>query len=61
MLPRGTHEYARFIKPSELAQAARNAGLRVTDVTGMSYNPLTRQYRLGRDIDVNYLMTCAPV
>ncbi len=58
MLPRGTHEYARFIKPSELAQAARNAGLRVTDVSGMSYNPLTRQYRLGRDVDVNYLMTC---
>ena len=58
MLPRGTHEYARFIKPSELAQAARNAGLRITDVSGMSYNPLTRQYRLGRDVDVNYLMTC---
>jgi len=58
MLPRGTHEYARFIKPSELAQSARDAGLRVTDVTGMSYNPLTRQYRLGRDVDVNYLMTC---
>jgi len=58
MLPRGTHEYARFIKPSELAQAARNAGLRVTDVSGMSYNPLTRQYRISRDVDVNYLMTC---
>ncbi len=58
MLPRGTHEYARFIKPSELAQSARNAGLRVIDVTGLIYNPLTRQYRLGRDVDVNYLMTC---
>jgi len=58
MLPRGTHEYARFIKPSELAQAARNAGLRIIDISGMSYNPLTRRYRLDRDVDVNYLMTC---
>ena len=61
MLPKGTHEYARFIKPSELAQFARNAGLEVTDVSGMSYNPLTRQYRLGRDVDVNYLMTCTSI
>ncbi len=58
MLPRGTHEYARFIKPSELAGYARRAGLWVEDVTGMSYNPLTRQYRLGDDVAVNYLMTC---
>jgi len=58
MLPRGTHEYARFIKPSELARFARQAGLVVSDVSGMSYNPLTRQYRLGQDVDVNYLMTC---
>ncbi len=58
MLPRGTHEYARFIKPSELARYARRAGLQVTDVSGMSYNPLTRQYRLGQDVDVNYLMSC---
>ncbi len=61
MLPKGTHEYARFIKPSELAQFARIAGLEVTDVSGMSYNPLTRQYRLGRDVDVNYLMTCTSI
>ncbi len=61
MLPKGTHEYARFIKPSELAQFARNAGLEVTDVSGMSYNPLSRQYRLGRDVDVNYLMTCTSI
>lgn len=60
MLPRGTHEYQKFLKPSELAQAARNAGLEVTDITGMSYNPLTRNYTLGSDIDVNYLMTCRP-
>jgi len=44
--------------PTNTPQAARNAGLRVTDVSGMSYNPLTRQYRISRDVDVNYLMTC---
>ena len=56
MLPKGTHDYAKFIKPSELAQFCRNAGLDVADVTGMSYNPLTREYRLGADVDVNYLI-----
>ena len=61
MLPRGTHEYNRFLKPSELARAARAAGLDVTDTTGMSYNPLSRSYSLGRDVDVNYLITCRPV
>ncbi len=60
MLPRGTHEYEKFIKPSELAAAARQSKLNVTDITGMSYNPLTRSYRLGQDVDVNYLMTCQP-
>ena len=60
MLPKGTHEYARFIKPSELAAYARRAGLDVSDVTGMTYNPLSRSYSLGRDVDVNYLMTCRP-
>jgi len=60
MLPKGTHEYQKFLKPSELAQAARAAGLEVTDISGMSYNPLSRNYSLGRDIDVNYLMTCRP-
>ncbi len=60
MLPRGTHEYQKFLKPSELAQAARNAGLEVIDITGLSYNPLSKQYSLGRDIDINYLMTCRP-
>lgn len=58
MLPRGTHEYQKFLKPSELAQAVRQNALEVTDITGMSYNPLTRTYSLGRDIDVNYLMSC---
>ena len=56
LLPRGTHDYARFIKPSELGQLARNAGLQITGITGMSYNPLTRVYSLGRDTDVNYIL-----
>ena len=56
LLPRGTHEYARFIRPSELATHCRAAGLAVTDVTGMTYNPVTKVYALGRDVDVNYLI-----
>ena len=56
LLPKGTHEYARFITPSELARHSRAAGLSVADVTGMTYNPLTRVYSLGRDVDVNYLL-----
>lgn len=55
MLPRGTHDYARFIRPSELERWARGAGLQLRDLTGMTYNPLTAEYRLGRDVDVNYL------
>ncbi len=58
MLPRGTHDYAKFIKPSELAQYCRNAGLNVTDLTGMSYNPLSKSYSLGKDSSVNYLVAC---
>ncbi len=57
MLPRGTHQYSRFIKPSEMATQLRANGLRVRDISGISYNPLTRSYKLGRDIDVNYLVT----
>ncbi|MBD3620000.1 MAG: bifunctional 2-polyprenyl-6-hydroxyphenol methylase/3-demethylubiquinol 3-O-methyltransferase UbiG [Chromatiales bacterium] len=56
MLPKGTHEFAKFIRPSELAGWARAAELDVQDITGMTYNPLTKHYRLGRDVDVNYLM-----
>ena len=56
MLPRGTHDYRKFIKPSELASWARTAGLGLGDLRGMTYNPLTRQYKLGSDVDVNYLM-----
>lgn len=58
MLPKGTHDYARFIKPSELARACREAGLTVSAIAGISYNPLTRKYTLTDDVDVNYLMHC---
>lgn len=58
LLPRGTHEYARLIRPSELAHHCREAGLDVVDLTGMTYNPFTRAYALGRDVDVNYLVGC---
>ena len=56
LLPRGTHDYARFIKPSELAAMCRSAGLSVSGLTGMSYNPITRIYALGPDVDVNYIL-----
>ena len=58
LLPKGTHDYARFIKPSELARWCRAAGLRAEELMGMTYNPLTRAYRLGSDCDVNYLLRC---
>lgn len=58
LLPRGTHDYARFIKPSELAHWCRDAGLDVADVTGMSYNPFSKIYSLGSDTDVNYMIAC---
>ncbi len=55
MLPRGTHEYLKFIRPSELARWGREAGLELNDLTGLSYNPLTRAFRLSEDTRVNYL------
>ncbi len=55
LLPKGTHDYAKFIRPSEMEAWARAAGLQLVDLTGMSYNPLTREYRLGQDVSVNYL------
>jgi 2-polyprenyl-6-hydroxyphenyl methylase/3-demethylubiquinone-9 3-methyltransferase len=58
LLPRGTHEYARFIRPSELAAHGRAAGLAMADLTGMTYNPLSRVYALGNDVAVNYIMGC---
>ena len=58
LLPRGTHEYAKFLKPSELARYCRAAGLTLESVIGMSYNPLTKVYSLNNDASVNYLMHC---
>jgi len=58
LLPRGTHDYARFLRPSELARGARAGGLEVSDLTGMRYNPLTQRFFLHPDADVNYLMAC---
>jgi 2-polyprenyl-6-hydroxyphenyl methylase/3-demethylubiquinone-9 3-methyltransferase len=54
-LPRGTHEYLKFIRPSELARWGREAGLTLVDLTGITYNPLTRAFRLSPNADVNYL------
>lgn len=56
MLPKGTHDYAKFIKPSELARWAKMAGMEPDEVIGMSYNPLNQRYTLGSDSSVNYLM-----
>jgi len=56
MLPKGTHEWKKFIRPAEMSDYLRQAGLDVSELTGMSYNPLTKEYKLGRDVDVNYLM-----
>ncbi len=57
LLPKGTHEYNKFIKPSELASWARSAGLDWLEITGMTYNPLTKKYKLNQnDVDVNYLV-----
>jgi len=58
LLPRGTHDYAKFLKPSELAQYCRAAGLTLKSMLGMSYNPLTKTYALNQDTSVNYLMHC---
>jgi 2-polyprenyl-6-hydroxyphenyl methylase / 3-demethylubiquinone-9 3-methyltransferase len=55
VLPRGTHDYLKFIRPSELARWGRAAGLDLADLTGISYNPLTRAFRLSQDTKVNYL------
>lgn len=56
LLPKGTHDYAKFIKPSELSGWVRRSGLDVSGLVGMSYNPMTRIYKLGEDVSVNYLM-----
>jgi 2-polyprenyl-6-hydroxyphenyl methylase/3-demethylubiquinone-9 3-methyltransferase len=56
MLPKGTHDYAKFIKPSELSRWAKSVRLEPDELIGMTYNPLNQRYSLGRDTDVNYLM-----
>ncbi len=56
LVPRGTHEYARLLRPSELSQFCRRAGLNVQHSRGLEYNPLTRRYRLSQDTSVNYLL-----
>jgi 2-polyprenyl-6-hydroxyphenyl methylase / 3-demethylubiquinone-9 3-methyltransferase len=56
LLPAGTHHYSKLVKPAELAAACRHAGLVVRELTGLHYNPLTKAYRLGGNVDVNYLM-----
>ncbi|MGP9796055.1 bifunctional 2-polyprenyl-6-hydroxyphenol methylase/3-demethylubiquinol 3-O-methyltransferase UbiG [Halomonas sp. 86] len=62
LLPRGTHDYAKFIRPSEMAAWSRQAGLEVREQTGLTYNPLTRRYRLvADDVSVNYMMYCRKV
>ncbi len=58
MLPKGTHDYKKFIKPSELGEFLREAGLEMNEIIGLSYNPITQVYSLGRDTDVNYLVAC---
>jgi 2-polyprenyl-6-hydroxyphenyl methylase / 3-demethylubiquinone-9 3-methyltransferase len=59
MLPRGTHDYAKFITPAELSQYVREAGLVVDGLKGLSYNPLTKIYSLNNDTDVNYMVACS--
>lgn len=56
MLPRGTHEYRKLIKPSELERWARQAGLKTERMTGLHFNPLTEHYKLGPGVDVNYMI-----
>ncbi len=58
LLPKGTHEYARFLRPSELAQGCRGAGLDVAESCGLEYNPITRRYALTGDTSVNYMLYC---
>ncbi|TFW34492.1 bifunctional 2-polyprenyl-6-hydroxyphenol methylase/3-demethylubiquinol 3-O-methyltransferase UbiG [Massilia horti] len=58
MLPRGTHDYAKFITPAELSQFVREAALVVDSLKGLTYNPLTKIYSLNNDTDVNYMVAC---
>lgn len=61
LLPKGTHDYSKFVRPSELAYFCRAAGLAIEGIVGMSYNPFTRAYSLGEDASVNYILSaCRP-
>lgn len=60
LVPRGTHDWDKFITPAELARMCRNAGLDLTDTKGMGYNPLTKVYSLNNDTGVNYMIACKP-
>jgi len=59
LLPRGTHEYDKLIKPSELSQYARESGLEMQRMIGLHYNPLSKHYKLAPGVDVNYMIHCA--
>jgi 2-polyprenyl-6-hydroxyphenyl methylase/3-demethylubiquinone-9 3-methyltransferase len=58
MLPRGTHDYAKFITPAELSRFIRETGLELDALKGLSYNPLTKIYSLNQDTSVNYMVAC---
>ncbi|MCB6183129.1 bifunctional 2-polyprenyl-6-hydroxyphenol methylase/3-demethylubiquinol 3-O-methyltransferase UbiG [Leeia sp. TBRC 13508] len=58
MLPKGTHEYGRFIKPSELVRMTRGVGLELVEMSGLTFNPISQQYSLNNDTDVNYMIAC---
>ncbi|MBS1220943.1 MAG: ubiG, partial [Proteobacteria bacterium] len=60
LLPRGTHDYRKFVRPSELDGWIRAAGLTLRHITGLHYNPLTGRYRLGPGVMVNYMVYCQP-
>jgi 2-polyprenyl-6-hydroxyphenyl methylase/3-demethylubiquinone-9 3-methyltransferase len=60
IVPRGTHDYRRFVRPAELARWCRQAGLDPVDITGLRYDPIAREGRLGDDVDVNYFLACRP-
>ncbi len=62
LVPTGTHDYDKFIKPSELARWCRSGGLTQTNMTGMTYNPISKNYKLvDNDVDVNYMIACEKV
>ena len=58
LVPDGTHDWANFIRPSQLIAWAENAGLKCFDATGIHYNPITENHKLGDGLDVNYILAC---